>query len=129
MEDDEWADGDGIVQLICALFCLAVAIAGLLLAFYILLPAFSQPWFPTAALIVIASTWLVSLFICLYTYIKPCFRRDRRRTARSVSAAMQNDAGSRAGDQRTDLRHSPFVSTADSEIPLTYSTVGSRVIM
>ncbi|KAL2251310.1 UNVERIFIED_CONTAM: hypothetical protein Sindi_2253300 [Sesamum indicum] len=118
MEDDVWPNGDGIVQLICALFCLAIAIAGLLLALYVLIPSFSQPWYPVAALVVILSTWFVSLVICLYTYIKACFRRDRRRTARSASAVVQNDSGSRAGDPR----HSPFVSSADSEIPLKYSS-------
>ncbi|PIN10360.1 hypothetical protein CDL12_17050 [Handroanthus impetiginosus] len=125
MEDDK--EGDIRVPLIFSLFCLCVVTGGIFLVVYVFIPSLSEPWYPIAALVLIASPWIFWLLTYIYTCAKGCCRRNpvashqisRRQTTRNASsAAMQNLNGSRNQQGGAD---SSVASSKEPEMPLTYS--------
>ena len=110
--DDE-KEGDIRVPLAFAFFLLCVITGGVLLVFYVFVPDVSQPWYPTAALLLIGSPWLFWFLTFLYTCIKHC--------------CLQSGGGGNAGgdhqiSRRQSTRNDASTSSSrEPEMPLTHS--------
>ncbi|KAH6820378.1 hypothetical protein C2S53_015801 [Perilla frutescens var. hirtella] len=94
MDENEGERRSSIIPLIYTFFCLCVSVGGMLLVFYVCIPALSRPWQPLAALALIGSTWLFWLMAYIYACVKHCLRpvdvahrQPTRNTSISASAA------------------------------------------
>ncbi|XP_051144215.1 uncharacterized protein LOC127260515 [Andrographis paniculata] len=118
MEDER--EGDLRVPLVFCIFFLLVTAGGVLLVIYVFAPSASQPWYPTVAILFVASPWVFWFLTYLYTCLKACILRNsaaddvaarqisRRPTARNVSSSTPA-----TGSQR-----SSFASSKEPEMPL-----------
>ncbi|CAN4126072.1 unnamed protein product [Withania somnifera] len=77
--------GDLRVPLISSLFCLCVLTGGVLLIIYFFTPAYSQPWFAPAGLILVGSPYIFWLLTYIYTCLKHCCFGDSSAEKRQIS--------------------------------------------
>ncbi|KAL8500625.1 hypothetical protein ACS0TY_020270 [Phlomoides rotata] len=106
--DDE-KEGDIRVPLAFTVFLLCVMTGGIFLVFYVFVPSLSQPWYPTAALLLIGTPWLFWLLTFIYTCMKPCcFQGGTSTVDHQIS-------------RRQSTRNDASASSREPEMPLTHS--------
>lgn len=134
------------VPIISGLFFVSSITGGILLIMWLFDVNGSQPWFPILALILISFPWVFWFFAYVYTFIKPCFRRDnggndagRMRppatsstTKRALSSVRDSPANSPTGKRQVQFgavvvmddgvagtRDVSVASSRECEMPLT----------
>ncbi|KAF7137357.1 hypothetical protein RHSIM_Rhsim07G0046200 [Rhododendron simsii] len=105
---EEEGHGDLRVPIISGVFFVSSITGGILLIMWLSDVNGSQPWFPILALILISFPWVFWFFTYIYTFIKPCFRRDNGRGVnRDVSRRPPTASAKRAS---SSVRDSPVNS-------------------
>lgn len=119
MEDEK--EGDIRVPLVFAIFCLLVTAGGLLLVIYVFAPSLSHPWYPTIAILLVASPWVFWFLTYLYTCIKACFFHPSTAADNPRQVSRRPTTRNAQNGHRQDSARSSIASSKEPEMPLAYS--------